>query len=178
MNIVLIGFCSCGKSSTAYELARRLNMKFVDLDKEIELRYYLLYGRELHYRDIILREGPELFFRIENEFLTELLWFKDCVIAPGGGCPLRQENRKILSELGKIIYLKTAPEVAFTRMEAKGIPLFLRSDPSLDNVKRIWRERHTVYMALADHVVENSHLTIQQTADRIIAILKGEGVIG
>lgn len=152
-------------------------MKFVDLDKEIEVRYYLLYGRELHYRDIILQEGPELFFRIENEFLTELGWFTDCVIAPGGGCPLREENRRILSELGTIIYLNTAPEAAFDRMQAKGIPLFLRSDPSMDNVKRIWRERHAVYMSLAHHVIDNTHLTIQQTADRIIAILKAEEVL-
>lgn len=178
MNIVLIGFCSCGKSSTAYELARRLNMKFVDLDKEIEVRYYLHYGYVLPYREIIIKEGPELFFRIENEFLKELTWFTDCVIAPGGGCPLRQENRKILSELGKIIYLKTDPEVAFGRMGAKGIPLFLRSDPSIDNVKRIWRERHTVYKSLADHVLDNSSLTVKQTADRIIAILKDDGAIG
>lgn len=177
MNIVLIGFCSCGKSSTAYELARRLNMKFVDLDKEIEVRYYLLYGRELHYRDIILKEGSELFFQIENEFLTELTWFTDCVIAPGGGCPLREENRKLLSQLGKIIYLNTDPEVAFGRMQAKGIPLFLRADPSMDNVKRIWQERHAVYMSLADHVLENSRLTVKQTADRIITILTDEGLL-
>jgi len=150
-------------------------MKFVDLDKEIEVRYYLNYGQVLPYREIILKEGPELFFRIENEFLNELVWFKDCVIAPGGGCPLREENRKILSQLGKIIYVKTDPEVAFDRMKAKGIPLFLRPDPSMNNVKRIWRQRHSVYMSLADHVLDNSDLTIEQTADRIIDILAEEG---
>jgi shikimate kinase len=68
MNIVLIGFCSSGKSSTAFEIAKHLNMKFVDLDKEIEVRYYPLYAQELHYRDIILKEGPELFSQIENKF--------------------------------------------------------------------------------------------------------------
>lgn len=177
MNIVLIGFCACGKSSTAYELASRLNMKFVDLDKEIEVRYYLLHGKHLHYRDIILQEGPELFFQIENKSLQELTRFTDCVIAPGGGCPLREENRRILCKLGKIIYLKTDPEVAFDRMQAKGIPLFLRSDPSMDNVRRIWHERHAIYMPLADHLLDNSCLTVKQTADRVIAILKADGVL-
>ena len=177
MNIVLIGFCSCGKSSTAYELACRLNMKFVDLDKEIEVRYYLKYDQVLPYREIIRKEGPELFFQIENEFLNELTWFKDCIIAPGGGCPLREENRKILSGLGKVIYLQSSPEVAFARMRAKGIPLFLRSDPSIENVRRIWNERHSVYMSLADHVLDNSDLSIEETADRIIDILKEDGSI-
>jgi shikimate kinase len=176
-NIVLIGFCSCGKSATAYELAKRLNMKFVDLDKEIEVRYYLEFGEELHYRRIILKEGPELFFRIENEFLSELTWFKNCVIAPGGGTPLREENQLYLPKLGTIIYLKADPEVAYQRMKAKGLPLFLRDDPSMENLKRIWTERDEVYQSFADHVVLNSQLSIVETADEIMSILKTQGVI-
>jgi shikimate kinase len=176
-NIILIGFCSCGKSATAYELAKRLNMKFIDLDKEIEVRYYLKYGEELHYRRIILKQGPELFFRIENEFLSELTWFRDCVIAPGGGTPLREENQLILPKLGTIIYLQADPEVTYQRMQAKGLPLFLRDDPSMENLKRIWAERDKVYLSFADHVLDNSHLSIVETADRIMSILKTHGVI-
>ena len=67
MNVVLIGFCSSGKSSTAFELAQRLNKKFVDLDKEIEVRYYLHYGHDLHYRDIIfILLAVSLFFALRH----------------------------------------------------------------------------------------------------------------
>jgi shikimate kinase len=176
-NIILIGFCSCGKSATAYELAKRLNMKFVDLDKEIEVRYYLKYGEELHYRNIILKQGAELFFEIENEFLSELTWFQDCVIAPGGGTPLREEKQLYLSKLGTIIYLKADPEVTYKRMQAKGLPLFLRDNPTMENLKRIWTERDKVYLSFAHHVVDNSYLSIMETADQIIAILEKHGVI-
>ncbi len=176
-NIILIGFCSCGKSATAYELAKRLNMKFIDLDKEIEVRYYLKYGEDLHYRRIILKEGPELFFDIENEFLAELSWFRDCVIAPGGGTPLREENQLYLSKLGSIVYLKADPEVAYQRMQAKGLPLFLRDDPSMENLKRIWAERNKVYQSFAHYVIDNSHLSIVETAQQIMSILKTHGVI-
>lgn len=177
MNIVLIGFCSSGKSSASYELAKQLKLKFVDMDKEIEVRYYLQYKEELHYRKIILKKGPKLFFQIENKILSELVWLKDCVIATGGGCPLREENRNILSQLGTIIYLKTEPEVAFKRMKTKGIPLFLRSDPSMDNLKRIWKERHAVYESLADYELDNSNLSIGKTVERIIAILKNDSLV-
>jgi shikimate dehydrogenase len=152
-------------------------MKFVDMDKEIEVRYYLRYGEELHYRKIILKEGPELFFQIENKILSELVWFRDCVIATGGGCPLRQENRGLLAQLGRIIYLRTDPEAAFKRMKAKGIPLFLRSDPSKDNVKNIWQERHKVYVSLADYELDNTDLNIEETTERVLAILKDDGLI-
>lgn len=176
-NIILIGFCSCGKSATAYELAKHLNMKFIDLDKEIEVRYYLKYGEELHYRNIILKEGPELFFEIENEFLSELTWFHDCVIAPGGGTPLREENQHTLSKLGTIVYLKADPEATYQRMKAKGLPLFLRDDPSMENLKRIWTERDKVYLSFAHYELDNSHLSIPETVDQVMAILKADGVI-
>ena len=176
-NLILIGFCSCGKSATAYELAQRLNMKFIDLDKEIEVRYYLRYGEELHYRNVILKHGPELFFEIENGFLSELTWFNDCVIAPGGGTPLRKENQAYLSQLGTIIYLRTDPEVTYQRMQAKGIPLFLRDNPTMENLKRIWTERHQVYLSFAHYIVDNSRLTIGETADQIMSILRADGVI-
>ena len=176
-NIILIGFCSCGKSATAYELAKRLNLKFIDLDKEIEVRYYLKYGEELHYRKIILKQGPELFFEIENEFLSELTWFRDCVIAPGGGTPLREENQFYLSKLGTIIYLKADPEVTFQRMQAKGLPLFLRNDPSMENLKRIWTERDKVYLSFAKYVIDNSQLSILETAEQIMSILRADGMI-
>lgn len=171
MNIVLIGFASCGKSATAYELSKRLFMKFIDLDKEIELRYYLSHNRELHYREIIESEGSEHFFKLENLVLEEIAHLDGCVIAPGGGAPLRIENRCILEKLGPIVYIKTTPEVLLQRMCAKGIPLFLRNDPSIQNVKRIWLERDMVYSDMASFSIDNSHMSIAETADRVMQLL-------
>lgn len=177
MNLVLIGFCSCGKSATAYALSKKLRLKFVDLDKEIEVRYYLKYGKELHYRKIIEEEGAELFFSIENQFLSELTRFDNCVVAPGGGAPLREENKRIIKKLGHVVYLKAKPEVVLERMQAKGLPLFLRNDPSLTNLKRIWRQRHQIYQELADYTLDNSTLSIEQTADSVLRLLIENGVV-
>lgn len=177
MNLVIIGFCSCGKSATAYALSKQLNLKFVDLDKEIEVRYYLKYGKELHYRKIIQERGEELFFTIENQFLTELSRFDNCIIAPGGGTPLREENIQILKELGTIVYLKADPQVVFERMQAKGLPLFLRDDPSMANLELIWHRRHQIYQSLADYTLDNSQLSIEETADSVLSLLSQKGVI-
>lgn len=178
MNIVFIGFASCGKSAAAWDLAKRLNLKFVDLDKEIEVRYYLSHGKELHYRDIILTEGPDLFFKIENEVLARLTHLSDCVVAPGGGAPLCSENRKVLKKLGPMIYLKTTPAVVLQRMSAKGLPLFLRDDPGIENLERIWQQRHKIYDKLATHTIDNTNLTIPETTDRVITILKENHLFG
>jgi shikimate kinase len=177
MNLVLIGFCSCGKSATAYALSKQLKLKFVDLDKEIEVRYYLKYGKELHYRKIIEEEGAELFFSIENQFLAELICFDNCIVAPGGGAPLREENKRIIKKLGHIVYLQAEPEVVLKRMQAKGLPLFLRDDPSLANLERIWQQRHRIYQELADYTVDNSRLSIEQTADSVLRLLIDKGIV-
>ena len=80
-----------------------------------------------------------------------------------------------MSSFANTSSMSATTEVVLERMRPKGIPLFLREDPSLENVRRIWEERHRVYLSIADHVVENSNLTIPGTADRVIAALVEAG---
>ncbi len=175
MNIVFIGFASCGKSATALEVSRRLNLDFIDVDREIEKRYRHTHGFAGHYRDMIQREGLAFFFDMEHAVLAERAPDDTAVIAPGGGAPMRENTRALLRTLGTIVYLRTDPAVLFERMQAKGLPLFLREDPSPGHLERLWNERHAVYVTLADHTVDNTHLTIQETADRVMAALRTRG---
>lgn len=174
MNIVFIGFASCGKSATAYEISKMLKMKFVDLDKEIEIRYYLEYGQELHYREIIKKHGSEIFFHIENKVLAELTQLDGCVIAPGGGAPMSQKNRTILKKLGTIVYIKASPEILFQRMSAKGVPLFLKDNSTIEYLTEIWEKRDKIYSAMTNLVIDNSHETISKTARIVLSMLKSK----
>jgi shikimate kinase len=171
VSIVFVGFASSGKSATAYGIARALDLKFVDLDKEIEVRYFLERGRESHYRRIILNEGEEYFFQLENRVLNELTRLQDLSIAPGGGAPLRRENRDLLAKLGTVVYLQCAPEVLLGRMKAKGPPLFLIEDPSLEQLTDICNQRHPVYEAMADVTIDNSMLSVEETVASVLAAL-------
>jgi shikimate kinase len=177
MNIVFIGFASCGKSATALEVSRRLERRFIDIDREIEARYKRQHSRALRYREIIKREGMQFFFDMEHAILADLKKADDCIIAPGGGAPMREENRVLLKELGRIIYLRTDPDVLLKRMKNKGLPLFLRDDPSIDNLQRLWNERHAVYSRLADITIDNTHYTITTTADCAMAALSQNGLV-
>ena len=76
------------------------------------------------------------------------------------------------------MHLKTDPAVVFERMKAKGIPLFLRDDPSIENLERVWKERHVIYNQMADHTIDNSQLTIAETTDRVVDVLKEQGLFG
>ncbi len=172
MNIVLIGFASCGKSATGQELARRLALRFIDIDREIENLYARACGSRVHYRQLIEKEGMQVFFELEHEALSGLANEDGCVIAPGGGAPMRENNRALLHALGTILYLRTDPAVVFERMQAKGLPLFLRDDPSPEHLERLWNERHAVYQQLADCTIDNTHLSIVETVDSVMAALR------
>jgi len=171
MNIVFIGFASCGKSATALEVSQRLTRRFIDIDREIEVRYKQTHSRAIHYREIIQQEGMPFFFEMEHAILSDLTKVNDCVIAPGGGAPMRAQNRDLLKRLGTIVYLRTDPAVLFERMQNKGLPLFLRDNPSIENLERLWNERHAVYTQLADHTIDNTHYSITTTADCVMAAL-------
>jgi len=175
MNIIFIGFASCGKSATALEVSRRLNLRFIDIDREIEKRYGCIRGQTAHYREIIQQEGVEFFFDMEHAVLTEFAQADGCVIAPGGGASMHENNRMLLKTLGAIVYLRTDPAMLFERMKTKGLPLFLRDNPSPEHLERLWKERHAVYTQLADYSIDNTHLSIFETADCVIAALRQGG---
>ncbi len=175
MNIVFIGFASCGKSATALEIARRQKQRFIDIDREIEKRYSRTHGVAGHYREIIAREGMQFFRDMEHAVLSGIAPDDCAVIAPGGGAPMSEATRSVLKKLGCIVYLRTDPGVLFERMQTKGLPLFLRDDPSPEHLERLWNERHAVYLQLADYTVDNTHLSISQTADSVMAALRKGG---
>jgi shikimate kinase len=175
MNIVFIGFASCGKSATALEIARRQKLHFIDIDREIENRYSRTHGFSGHYREMIAREGMQFFRDMECAVLSGIAPDDCAVIAPGGGAPMSEATRSVLKKLGIIVYLRTDPAVLFERMQTKGLPLFLRDDPSPEHLERLWNERHAVYLQLADYTVDNTNLSISQTADSVMAALRKGG---
>ncbi len=98
--IYIIGFMGCGKTTVGKLLARKLNYRFVDLDKMIE---------EYEGKTI-----PELFelhhengFRsLEKKYLQLTTQFQKTVVACGGGTPCFFDNIKTINENGISIYLE------------------------------------------------------------------------
>lgn len=173
MNAVLIGFTSSGKTSAGRLLAERLGFSHVDLDDCISAMHSERTGRHLSVRQVFGALGAEEFEQLEHQALKQLMGRTHLVLSTGGRAPVYDANRPILRALGKVIYLSTAPEVIFTRMqEAKGLPLYLRDDPTVDNLKRHWRQRDPVYRELSDVVIDNTRLSPEQTVDRIVTALE------
>ena len=124
MNIFLVGPMGSGKSSLGKKLAKSLDKKFIDTDKEIEKK------ENKTINEIFENNGERYFREKEKEFLIKIPNSLNMVIATGGGIVTDQENREKLKE-NRVIFLNASVERQSKRTS--------RSDkrPLLKNVDRL-----------------------------------------
>ncbi|GBU23172.1 shikimate kinase [Fibrobacteres bacterium R8-0-B4] len=166
MNIVLIGFASCGKSVTAAALCGLADMRHVDLDRVVEERYEKRTGARLSVRQIFGEIGSGGFTALENDALKSLSGMGGSVLSTGGRPPMGAANRECLKSIGRIVYLKCGVDAVIERMKNKGAPLTMGSKP--EEIRAELEKRDPVYAALADIAVDNESVTPEETAAEIL----------
>jgi shikimate kinase len=171
-NIILIGMKSSGKTSVGRILARKLGLRFTDLDSEVERLHFEKTGERLHFREIFKKHGKDCFRNLETaalQAISEAHTERPFVLATGGGLPLAEENRPLLKGLGTIVFLDVAPEVLLARIVRRGIPAFFPypEDPAR-SLAELLAVRRPIYGALA-HITVACRSESQETiADTII----------
>ncbi len=108
--IFLIGYMGVGKTTAGRELAKSLNLEFVDLDHFIQNRYNKTVAQ------LFEQFGEDGFREIENKILQEVAQFEDVVISTGGGAPCFFDNMKVMNNAGLTIYMKASPELLSERL--------------------------------------------------------------
>ncbi len=163
-NIILIGFMGCGKTSVGVRLSYQMRRTMIDTDKWIENK------QKMTISDIFDTYGEEAFRRMETECLKELIQTAERqIISVGGGLPVREENHRLLKELGKVIYLKVTPETVYLRLkEDTSRPLLQVEDP-LKQICTLMQKRAPVYEACADVIIEVSELSFDEIMNQIMA---------
>ena len=112
MRVFLIGFMGSGKSTLGFPLARRLGLRFVDLDRHIEQSE----GQTIP--DIFAAEGEQSFREMENRHLREYIEANDdFVMSTGGGTPCFNDNIDLMNSTGRTVYLKLEPEMLAARLK-------------------------------------------------------------
>lgn len=107
--IFLIGFMGSGKSTVGKKLANKLNLNFVDMDRDIESKTNTSIA-------IIFKEKGESYFRnLEREWLNNDIP-NNSVISTGGGTPCFHENLQKMKEKGVVIFLKVKAEILAQRL--------------------------------------------------------------
>lgn len=152
-NVFLVGMMGAGKTTIGRQLAKRLRMRFVDCDHEIEARS----GVKIPL--IFEIEGEQGFRRRETQMIEELSAERGIVLATGGGAVLRAENRQRLADGGLVVYLCAPPTTLFERTRNdRNRPLLQVENPQA-RIAQLYEERDPLYREIADIVIEGGRHT-------------------
>ncbi|MFN3829107.1 MAG: shikimate kinase [Tepidimonas ignava] len=168
--LALIGLPGAGKSTVGRQLARRLQVPFVDSDAVIEDRI----GCTI--REFFEREGEEAFRDLEEAVLDELTQGPPCVLSTGGGAVLRPLNRQRLRARGRVFYLRSTPEELYRRLRHdRTRPLLQVADP-LQRLRDLYAVRDPLYRETAHYVIETGRPTVATLVNMILMQLElGDG---
>ena len=157
-NVYLVGLMGAGKSTVGRTLARRLKLRFIDSDQEIEARC----GVKIPV--IFEIEGEAGFRSREAQAIAELTQLDGIVLATGGGAVLMEENRRRLAAHGTVVYLRATPEHLYERVrQDRNRPLLATGDP-LGRLRQLYRERDPLYREVADLIVDTGRQSVQVLA--------------
>lgn len=141
-NIVLIGMAGSGKSAVGRRLAALLQRPFVDTDDLI------VQAEGLPLQDIIDREGPDGFRRIEEGVLLDV-HLEQHVIATGGSSVYSRPGMAHLARTGHIVFLQVELAVLEQRVgRGTGRGLVRRPEQSFAD---LYAERKPLYEAWAEY---------------------------
>lgn len=141
-NIVLVGMPTSGKSTIGKALAKSLNKKFIDVDKEIVKKE----GRSI--KEIFKEKGEVYFRTVESQVIESLSRESNLVIATGGGSVLDQKNVKRLKRNGYLIFIDRPLNLLIA---ADDRPL----SANRINLKNLYQERYNIYKTVSDVTVIN-----------------------
>ncbi|WP_029902019.1 shikimate kinase [Prevotella sp. 10(H)] len=108
--IFLIGYMGAGKTTAGRELAKVLNLDFIDLDHFIQARFQKTVSQ------LFQEVGENEFRNIERNMLKEVGEFENVVISTGGGTPCFFDNMSYMNNAGTTVYLKATPEALASRL--------------------------------------------------------------
>ncbi|MFA6532505.1 MAG: shikimate kinase [Patescibacteria group bacterium] len=171
-NIVLIGMKACGKSTVGKLLAKKLEMKFIELDQEIEKTHLSEKNERLSFREIFKKHGADHFRFLEKKVLKTIVENnkeEQIILACGGGTPLNPENQELLKKLGKIIFLDADEKALLPRILKHGVPAFFPfpSDPE-KSLKELLKKRKPVYEKIADKIISFKNESPEELVKKII----------
>jgi shikimate kinase len=144
-NVVLIGMPGCGKTTIGRLIAKKLKIKFVDVDE------YIVEKNNSTINDLFQR-GEEFFRNLEEIAIVELSFKSNIVIATGGGVIKNYSNIESLHKSGVIIFIDRPIKEIINDIVVENRPL-LKSGVS--NIEELYKERHLLYTNYADYVVSN-----------------------
>lgn len=165
-NIILTGYMGSGKTTVGKKVAKIKNYTFVDTDEMI------VEQQKRSIKEIFAEDGEQTFRDLETTLLRQLVDEKReyMVISTGGGMPLREENRKLLSKLGKVVYLKASPATIYNRIKGDTARPLLQCANPMKRIEEMLAAREPMYEEGAVLIVNVNELRQSEAAEQCVKI--------
>ncbi|MGH9411046.1 MAG: shikimate kinase [Vicinamibacterales bacterium] len=167
--IALLGLRGAGKTTIGKQLARRLHVPFVELDRRIEK------AADMSLSELFSLYGEEYYRRLERETLVRMLAAKQpMVLATGGGIVTSPETFALLRQHATTIWLRASPEDHWNRVVRQGDRRPMADHPqAMADLRALLAAREPLYAA-SDKTIDTSRRSVAAAvADLVDAVRVG-----
>jgi XRE family transcriptional regulator, aerobic/anaerobic benzoate catabolism transcriptional regulator len=164
--VALLGLRGAGKTTIGKQLARRLHVRFVELDRRIEK------AADMSLAELFSLYGEDYYRRLERETLVEVLAEKrPMVLATGGGIVESPDTYALLKKSAVTVWLRAEPEDHWNRVVRQGDRRPMADHPqAMADLRALLAARDPLY-AGADHTVDTSGRTVGAIVDDLARTL-------
>ena len=161
-NLVLLGMMGSGKTSIGLIVSKKLNIKFFDVDQEIEKKLAMKISK------IFESEGEKFFREIEEEITLKILKNKKTVISLGGGAFLNSKIKKEILDKHISFWLNWNPKTLVQRIKnSKKRPVAFKS--SKNELIQLIKDRYLIY-SNALYKIDCENLSKNEIVNNILKI--------
>ena len=161
LNIVLVGFMGCGKTTIGRKLAVRLGYHYIDTDYQIEKE------EGIRIKEIFATKGEPYFRSLETNLLRRLLGVCNTVVATGGGILLTPGNFELVRQIGRIVYLRADLDDIYERIQRNNKRPVVELGNLYETIKIMLAERQTHYEK-ADYTIDTCNMKMWHVVSQII----------
>lgn len=159
--IVLIGLMGAGKTTIGQLLAKRTQIKLIDLDQKI------VADAQQTIPEIFNTKGEAGFRQLETKALQTCLQ-QDIVLATGGGIVTQATNRQLLKQSSlPVIYLQAEPELLYQRVH-RDVNRPIAHQLDLAGFQALAAQRMPLYQEISDLMISTTAVTPEMIITQIL----------
>ncbi len=167
-NLVLTGMMGVGKSTIGKKLAKKLKLKFIDIDHLIETR------EKSTIKEIFENKSENYFRKVEKKIIVEELKKNNLVIALGGGAFINASLRRKIKDTCISFWLDLKVDILLKRLKNTTKRPLLDKDQLEKSVNKIYSERKKIYNESNFRIKCNS-MNKNEIVDKIIKLYENSG---
>ena len=168
-NIVLLGMMGSGKSTIGGLIAKKLNVKLIDVDRKIETM------QNQKISQIFEDKGETYFRELEFNVTIQSLNNDNKIISIGGGAFMNKELRKIIRQKSSTFWLYWSADTLIKRIKNNDKRPVVKNMKYAD-IKKLISERNKIYN-FSDYKIICENLKKAEIVEKIIKICKKNEIV-